>query len=680
MPQWLPDNDALFNNSGLLNESLSRYRRLLTGSGYAFWEWDLAQGGYRVGGGFWRNLGYEDVTGELTSADFIQEYVHPDDFGFVYKALMDQLRDDTPIDIVYRIRAKDGTYRWTQASASSIRDDSGRVTYMTGVNFDLSHLKETEKALRLSESRHERVLAASNDGIWEWSATDANINPRKAGRSGKLHTSHSFWAHLGYTEAEVDALPENERLSIWVSHIHPHDLHTMHISIRKHFATQQPINMEYRMFGEEGQMFWMRTRGHGVFNVHGRLILASGINIDITKIKETEERVRRAKNDAEKANKSKTNFLSSMSHELRTPLNSILGFSSLLAKDDSLDDSQKENADHINNAGRYLLRLINDVLDLAQIEAEKLSLAMEPLQPSSSVKEVFSYCKESARSNNISLVFEENGLQDIHVNVDRIRLRQCLINLVNNAIKYNVPNGEVRVGFFLESNEFVISVSDTGPGVSPEKQSSLFEMFNRLGAERSTVEGSGLGLVLTEQLVLAMGGKIIYDDDAAVGACFKLYFSIFEKSYVHPATINRRRRTEPSAVQLGFTETKNIFYIEDNVSNIRLLEEWLKPYPQINLISKTDPLLGLYDIRSSVPDIVLLDINLPGIGGYEMLEVIKADPEIKHLPVIALSASAMTNDIENGLKMGFDEYLTKPLEINHLLAAFNRFLANADAV
>ena len=675
MSPWLSDDHRLLNDPKLLNESLSRYRRLLASGGYAFWEWDLETSSYRTGGGFWNDLGYDDIISELKSVDFLQKYVHPDDFSVVYKAIRDQLRDDTRIDIVYRIRARDGTYRWAQASASSTRNESGRVTHMTGVNFDISHLKKTEKALRLSESRHERVLAASNDGIWEWSATDANTNPRKAGRFGRLHTSYSFWAHLGYTAAEVDALPEDERLSIWISHIHPCDLHKMQIGIRKHFATSEPINMEYRIFGEGGQVFWVRTRGHGIFNVHGRLILASGINIDITKIKESEERVRGAKNDAEKANRSKTNFLSSMSHELRTPLNSILGFSSLLASDQRMDRLQQENIEHISNAGKYLLRLINDILDLAQIEAEKLSLSMEILQPAFCVEEAFSYCKENAKTNNIVLVFEENGLDDIFIDVDVVRLRQCLINLVNNAIKYNVSNGEVRVSFAIVANEFVIAVSDTGLGVAEDKQASLFEMFNRLGAERSSIQGSGLGLVLTEQLMLAMGGKIIYDDDAAIGACFKLYFPISEKLSVNIPTINGQHSDGLSSVQLNFVEPKHVFYIEDSTSNIRLLEAWLEPYPQINLASKADPLLGLYEIRATLPDIILLDINLPGIGGYEVLEILKADPTTTNIPVIALSAGAMASDIEQGLKKGFDEYLTKPLDMNRLLTVFNRFSA-----
>jgi CheY-like chemotaxis protein len=225
------------------------------------------------------------------------------------------------------------------------------------------------------------------------------------------------------------------------------------------------------------------------------------------------------------------------------------------------------------------------------------------------------------------------------------------------------------------ANEFVIAVCDAGPGVAEDKQASLFEMFNRLGAERSAIEGSGLGLVLTEQLMLAMGGKIIYDDGAAIGACFKLYFPIREKLLVDHAAATSLHSNELSSIQLNFAEPKNIFYIEDNTSNIRLLDAWLKPYPQINLSSQADPLIGLYEIRAVLPDIILLDINLPGIGGYEVLEILKADPRTTNIPVIALSAGAMTSDIEQGLQKGFDEYLTKPLDMNRLLTAFNHFTA-----
>jgi PAS domain S-box-containing protein len=681
MSLWLPDDNVLVNNSHLLKETLSRYRRLLDGDGYAFWEWGLHNGTYRCGGSFWEKLGYEAVDDSVTSVDNVQEYVHPDDFGFVYNVILDHLRHNAPINVVYRIKAADGTYWWTQASASSTRDSNGRVTFLTGVNFDLSHLKDTEKALRLSEARHERVLSDSNDGIWEWSAMDANVNPRKAGRIGRLHTSYSFWRQLGYSEEEMDSLPGNERLAIWKSHIHPHDLPRLNHCLKMHFKTRGPIDFEYRVFGEKGKMFWLRSRGNSIFNTHGRMILMSGININITEFKESEERVRKAKEDAERANKSKTNFLSSISHELRTPLNAILGFSRLLAGDEALEKNQRENAHYIHDAGNYLLQLVNGILDLAQIEAGKLFLSMERIFPAAIVRESFTYCRNGAAERQIALLFEPNGLEYCSIYVDPMRLRQCLLNLINNAIKYNVDGGTVRVCFSEVNGDLAIAVIDTGMGISLEQQKNLFEMFNRLGAERSNVEGSGVGLVLTRQLAKAMKGNLLYSDALGKGACFTLYFSLLESCDGEEAAVNNNLvpYSASQTVGLSFSITKKLFYIEDNRSNIRLLEAWLQPYSQLTLLSEMDPILGLYQIRSELPDIVLIDINLPGISGYDLLCVLKQDPLTQHLPVVALSASAMALDIERGRSMGFDDYLTKPLNLDQLFAVINRLLGRQAA-
>lgn len=676
---WLPENEFLFENRNLLCQALSRYRRILDGEGYAFWEWGLEDGTYCSGGSYWKKLGYDTVDKDIVHVERVQEYIHPDDFGYVYNCFIEHLRNNTPLDMVYRIRAKDGTYWWTQASASSVRNKEGRVTHLTGINFDLSHLKETEKALRLTEARHERVLKASNDGIWEWSATDANDDPKKAGKKGKLHTSYSFWSHLGYSEVEVDSLPQDERLSIWRSHIHPYDIKKLNYALARHFTCREPFDCEYRMFGDNGEMFWVRSRGTSIVNTHGRVILMSGININITAMKESEERVRKAKEDAERANRSKSHFLSSMSHELRTPLNSILGFSRLLATDDSMTQIQKENAGYINQAGQYLLQLINDVLDLAQIESGKLSLMTEQVEPAPLVKDSFNYCKNNAQERGIILRLDTAGMDDCVIEVDATRLRQCLLNLINNAIKYNIDGGQVDVVFREVDGQLEISVKDTGPGIPKEKRDSLFEMFNRLGAELSTIEGSGVGLVITRQMAIAMGGDLIYCDQSAPGACFKLYFPLVERQASIEAALKPATSVSPDSIRLDFVDKKNIFYIEDNPSNIRLLEASLKPFPQLELLSHEEPLLGLYHIRRQLPDLVLLDINLPGISGYDLLKVLKQDVRTKHLPVVALSASAMKQERHKGQMAGFDEYLTKPLDMGKLAAVLNQFFVNRAA-
>lgn len=322
-----------------------------------------------------------------------------------------------------------------------------------------------------------------------------------------------------------------------------------------------------------------------------------------------------------------------------------------------------------------MLRLINDVLDLAQIEAGKLFLSTEPVQAARLVEESFNYCQSMAKEKNITLRFDDATLRSCFIYVDQVRLRQCLLNLISNAIKYNVYGGQVDVVFMQRGKELEISINDTGPGIPESKQASLFEMFNRLGAERSSIEGSGLGLVLTKQLVTAMGGELKYCDQSAPGSSFKMCFSIVDAPSILTSPNIEQKEESAKGVDIHFVEHKKIYYIEDNISNIRLMESLIEPCSQLSLSSQVDPFLGLFDIRTQIPDLVLLDINLPGISGYDLLNVLKQDPLTSHLPVVALSASAMAKDVERGLEEGFDAYLTKPLNVERLSEAFNRLLS-----
>lgn len=670
MSLWLPEDETLAKHPEELKQALDRYRRVLDGSGYAFWEWGLHDNSYSCGGSFWAKLGYFSVEEAVTCVENVQEYVHPDDFKMVYEVVLNHLRFNTPIDMVYRIKAKDGEYWWTQACASSTRDENGRVTYISGVNFDLSHLKDTEKALRLSEARHERILAASNDGIWEWSVDENSVD-------GRFHTSHSCWSHLGYTAEEVDFIPEDQCLAIWRSHIHPQDLVQMQRALKRHFILKEPFDVEYRMFGQEGEMFWMRSRGQAIFNGKGRAILMSGINIDITKVKEAEERVRRAKEDAEKANNAKSHFLSSMSHELRTPLNAIMGFSQLSMNNEKLPDPQKDNAQQIYNAGQHLLDLINDVLDLAQIEAGKVSLQIEPVSPYRIIQECFALLGSLAEQRNIDMHCDVGGYSDCYIQADHKRLKQSLLNLIGNAVKYNVDCGSVNVILSQENQDLVISVEDTGKGIPLDKQSQLFEPFNRLGAEQGAVDGSGIGLVITKELLEKMQGSIYYCDTSASGACFKVRLPL--SSVVETEMPEEVVLPNVSQESVTFTAQKHLLYIEDNDLNIHLMATLLEPYSQITLSCESDPLIGLYDARTQLPDMILLDINLPHIGGLDLVKILRSDPLTRHIPVVALSANAMTHDIEKGKKAGFDEYLTKPIEIPALIGVLNRYLMDQAA-
>jgi len=258
MRAWQPSDEELVNDHQQLKALLARDRRMLNSEGFAFWEWSVEDNHYQVGGGFWRKLGYTKLEKMAISVKDIQEFVHPDDYIYVKTTFLKHiLSNEAPIDMVYRIKVHDGGYCWTQVYGHATRDETGYVTHLSGINVDLSHLKETEKALRLSEARHERILAASNDGIWEWSAEDSD--------EGSFHSSHSTWRHLGYSEEEVDALPESQRLSVWRSHMHPHDLIPLKLALKRHFTHKTPFDIEYRMFGHKGKLSWIRSRGQAIF-------------------------------------------------------------------------------------------------------------------------------------------------------------------------------------------------------------------------------------------------------------------------------------------------------------------------------------------------------------------------------------------------------------------------------
>jgi len=336
-----------------------------------------------------------------------------------------------------------------------------------------------------------------------------------------------------------------------------------------------------------------------------------------------------------------------MSHELRTPLNAIMGFSQLSVLDKEIPEEQRSNAKQVYSAGEHLLQLINDVLDLAQIEAGKVSLQVEPIMPFPVVNECFSLIKSLAEKRNITLSYDIDDCQQVHVYADKMRLKQCLLNLISNAVKYNVDGGSVKVIFSKKEHSVDISVEDSGHGISAEKLEK-------------------------------MNGHIHYCKSQLKGACFVIQLPLANIDSL-PKHVDFNQRYNPDISLPSFTDNKNILYIEDNLANIHLLSSLLKPYSQINLISYSDPFIGLYSIRTQIPDMVILDINLPGISGLDIVKLLKADALTQHIPVVALSASVMPYDIEKGMLAGFDEYLTKPLEIKRLIFVLNQFLKDLAA-
>jgi len=381
--------------------------------------------------------------------------------------------------------------------------------------------------------------------------------------------------------------------------------------------------------------------------------------------------------EARNANQAKSAFLSSMSHELRTPLNAILGFAQILtsAALPTTDAQKKEFASHILKSGRHLLTLINEILDLAKVESGTIPLTMEPVALGEILEECRTMIEPLAAGRGIRVLFPD-AVEAVLL-ADRTRLKQVLLNLLSNAVKYNREAGAVVLDCAQAGpGRLRISVQDTGMGLRPDQLDSLFQPFNRLGQEAGAQEGTGIGLVVTRRLVELMGGAIHVSSSPGVGSVFAIELDTTARS-----TDSGARDGAMAAAPVGRAAGAPhlVLYIEDNPANLKLVEEIVRFRPDLHLIAAGDGPGGLALARERRPDIILMDINLPGMSGYEVLAELKRDPQMAATPAIALSANAMAGDVERGLAAGFFRYLTKPVDIDKFNEAIDGTLAQLAA-
>ncbi|MGF6273623.1 signal transduction histidine kinase/ActR/RegA family two-component response regulator [Massilia sp. UYP11] len=382
-----------------------------------------------------------------------------------------------------------------------------------------------------------------------------------------------------------------------------------------------------------------------------------------------------ANEEARSANQAKSAFLSSMSHELRTPLNAILGFAQILTSDKlpSTLEQKKEFANHILKSGRHLLTLINEILDLAKVESGTITLSMEPVALSTMLLEVRTMIEPIAATRKVRALFPE--VDGAVVMADRTRLKQVLLNLLSNAVKYNREEGAVVVSCEQSGPQRLrLSVRDTGLGLNPEQLANLFQPFNRLGQEAGAHEGTGIGLVVTKRLVELMGGEIGVTSSRGVGSVFWIELASTAPLASAPPERGPQAETAPGAPSAECAP-RLVLYVEDNPANLRLVEQIFAFRPDLRLLAAADGHLGLELARAHRPDAILMDLNLPGMGGFEVLRQLRADPATTWIPVIALTANAMPHDIERGMAAGFCRYLTKPIDIDKFTEAINSTLA-----
>ena len=524
---------------------------------------------------------------------------------------------------------------------------------------DITQRKQTERALQLSEERLKLALEAAMDGLWDWNV-----------QTGEAYFSPRWMTMLDYGPGELE--PNYET---WKRLLHPQDLPRVLEALEAHLEGLEPLyQAEFRMKSKSGRWKWIMTRGKVVErDAQGRPLRAVGTHTDITRQKETEEELKNALAELERVNQAKSNFLASMSHELRTPLNAILGFGQLMAlNEQDLTPTQKENIEHILKAGNHLLELINDVLDLVKIDSGAVELVPETVCLRVLVDEMVRLVQPMVDQKRLTVVREGEWDQS-EVWADRTRLKQVVLNLLSNAIKYNREGGGVVLHLQpLPENRVCFSVEDTGKGLDRDSLDQLFEPFSRITTAGENVEGTGMGLVITRRLVELMGGSIAVESTPGQGSCFSIELPRGPETPAPLAAAPAASLPNRSAPEYG---KRRLLCVEDNAANLELIRRILDQRPQVELLTAANGAEALEKARTHLPDLILLDINLPDLDGLTVFKKLQDHPDTRPIPVVILTANAMPGEIQKARNLGVKSYLTKPLDIAGFLETVDRFLA-----
>jgi len=535
---------------------------------------------------------------------------------------------------------------------------------------DVTERVRAQEALRSSEARLGFLLGASPVVIYTCEAH---------GEFAATYISPNIKELFGYTPQQWLSTP-----GFWAENIHPQDAPKVFAELKKLFLHDRHQH-EYRFRFPDGSYRWMHDSLRLVRDSGGNPVEIIGYWADVDDRRRAEDELKKhrehleelvqerthhlqtAKAEAERANMAKSAFLSRMSHELRTPMNAILGFSQVLEMD-RLDPRQRRFVEEIHRAGDHLLELIDDLLDISRIEVGKVTVAVKP----TSVHEVVVEAVQIVRPLVVKKGLELKELckaSNAHVMADAVRLRQILVNLLSNAAKYNREGGSIAIECRPAGAERVrLLVTDTGPGIDAQHLERLFEPFERLGAESTTIEGTGIGLALSKQLAQLMGASLGVDSVPGKGSTFWIDLPLTDTP-THPTVT--RERSQYSAVRKG-----TVLYVEDNLANLKVVEAMLGLQAGLRLISAMNGEDGLQIAHRERPDVILLDIHLPGMDGYAVLSALRGNPATCAIPVIALSADAMPADIDQGLQAGFAYYLTKPVHRDQLIATIETALRN----
>ena len=651
--------DALLDLVGGLRASERRLADFARASGDWLWETDAT---LTI---VWLSASFTEATGEPAAAhlggNLTDARLFPAGPGNTATAVGGLLHRHAAFSRVLTLLSTARGELKVSNSATPIVDAEGRFAGYRGTARDVTEqvdamLQADAQAVRLRQSEERWELAARATGI---GIAELDV------ASGVVHMDERARLNHGIT-----ALDRPLTLADWLHNIHPDDLAGVRAAVGTAIAQCGRLESRYRLVGDDKVVRLLEIVARGTRGPDGRTQTIVGTCRDVTQ-QAAHEQLLRDKEGAERANRAKSEFLSRMSHELRTPLNGILGFTQLMALDrvHPLAPDQQRRLDSVHRAGRHLLGLINDVLDLARIESEDFSVQPEPVDLALALDACLTLIAPLARDARV--VLPVAPATPCWVRADRRGLDQVLMNLLSNAIKYNRAGGRVSVALQAEGGRVELAISDEGAGLSAEQQARLFQHFERLGAEASPIEGTGLGLVISLDLARAMGAEISVRSACGAGSTFTL--SLPEASAPQPERANPPLPAEAKA-DAAAQPRREVLYIEDERLNVILMEEVFRTRAEWALSIAEDGAEGLQMARELRPDLVLIDMNLPDTTGLALIKTLRADPATRALRCIALSADAMSEQIEAALAAGFDEYWTKPIDVPRMLQDLSRRL------
>lgn len=543
---------------------------------------------------------------------------------------------------------KNGDAFHVHLSLSMLKDENDQPAGMVAYVLDITDRIRAEQLLQKSEERFRAVFETMQDAYVQ------------SDKNGKITMANPAAVRiLGYDSAD-DILGADMAQDIYAN---PEDRQRL---IEQLHLKGQLVSYEMTIKRKDGTIMLGESNLSLRRDKNGEPAGIEGTFRDISRRKKSEAVILAAKLEAESANRAKSEFLSSMSHELRTPLNAILGFGQLLEMN-TQDASSKENIREIINAGKHLLALIEEVLDLSRIDSGNLVISLKNISLNQLLQECIALIAPLAQKRDIRIINNITTTSDYHIQVDNTRFKQVMLNLLSNAVKYNNEGGSITLQ--CESpvaGRLSISITDTGKGLNDEQLQRVFKPFDRAGAENTNIEGTGIGLVVTMRLIECMGGNISVTSRVGQGSTFSIEVNLNEdacQKKIIPEPLTRK----PAIKEQGPVTVRTILYIEDNPANMRLVTRVITKRTPHTLISAHAASPGLDLAKTRKPDLILMDINLPGMDGYEALRLLQTDDTTRTIPVVAISANAMQNDIEQGLAAGFCHYLTKPVDIVKLL-------------